>query len=85
MFTHPDTLCSLSDLEYRHRLQEATQDRIAAGAQAGRQSPQGAARAMVLTIASCLGRLMMRPSAAQQSLTTAAQVGVQARPAGRAA
>ena len=49
MFTHPETLCTLSELDYRERLRLAAQDRLAAAGLAGETS--------ALPIARTAGRL----------------------------
>ena len=38
MFTHPETLCSLSNLDYQERLRHAAHERLAAATLAGKQS-----------------------------------------------
>jgi len=44
MFTHPETLCTLSELDYRERLRLAAQDRLAAAGLAGETSALPIAR-----------------------------------------
>jgi hypothetical protein len=44
MFTHPETLCTLSEMDFRERLRHAAQDRLAAAGQAGERSALPIAR-----------------------------------------
>ena len=80
--THPETLCTLSAFDYQHRLQEAANDRIAAGAQQSCGSLLVRSRGTLQAAAFWMGRALRRQIDGRRLLPSTSLSGDQARPAG---
>ena len=66
MFTHPETLCTLSDLDYQERLRFAAQERLTAAAHAGERSALPTARTAGRFEPSWLSGMLRRWRSAQR-------------------